>query len=277
VETAAYEQICEAQERSLAHRAHMRVNGWRVAGGVGLILVIVVPTLIVFESPAASHATNGVVVRSGSTPRLGQSVCATDVAQNVNLTSHTHVRLEPSAEIKIVAHDAESDAIALENGTVQCDTTTPSPGVRVTTPLGIAFCTDGEFESSYGAPDVTQAKTTSQFHIKVARGTLAFSNGAGNQFTLGSDDADEGGVLTGTLTSTRTVSLDLCVDGERAPRNYRCLWIGDAPEQGGHLDQEMMRRISTLKAGMRVRLTWISSLSDGGRIVDFDVLPQSVR
>ena len=69
--------------------------------------------------------------------------------------------------------------------------------------------------------------------------------------------AAESGTVIGTLTAKGENWIAVRADGANEPQRYVPRWIGGMPNQGGGPDKDMMRAISQLKIGDRVRLEWI--------------------
>ena len=107
--------------------------------------------------------------------------------------------------------------------------------------------------------------------VGVVAVALAVSAAGGGQEPK-KKDADEGkkGTVTGVVTAKGENWIEVKADGEERPRRYVPPWKGGLPKDGGGPDKAVVKTISELKVGSRVRVEW--EFEERPRVVKVEVL-----
>ncbi len=74
------------------------------------------------------------------------------------------------------------------------------------------------------------------------------------------------GTVAGVVTARGDTFLEVKADGEEKARKYTPRWVGGVPAKGGGFDKDIVKQISQLKVGSRVRIEW-----------EFDERPRVIR
>src|ERR1043166_10021840 len=87
---------------------------------------------------------------------------------------------------------------------------------------------------------------------------LAADLGAGEKDKKDKKDEPRKGTIVGVITAKneKNTAIEIKADGEEKSRKYIPHWRGGAPAAGGGPDKDMVKTISKLTVGSRVRIDW---------------------
>ena len=258
------ERILRAADKATRRRAPVRVSRWRIPG-----LLAATVALAVLCGLAIVHYRNrepeiavipvlprGETMDSGETGRTIQ----------LGVNGYCHVDLSPRTQV-IRKGEEGAEELYLTRGTVQCEVDKKVGTFAVQSNVGTVTVTGTKFTVKVPEAKGGANMSVKKMVVRVITGAVILS-GAFGELSLAADQ--EGGTVTGLVTSKGDNWIAVKADGQDEPTMYMPPWHGGTPKDGGTFDKDALEKVKAVAVGSKVRLAF--KMDEHPRIASIEVL-----
>lgn len=270
------ERILRAAEKGTRKRAPVRLERWKIPALLAATIALAVLCgLVVVRLRSGSGVAQGPVEGGAKKDDLarGESLTTDDVGRAIQLGIDGYCRVELSPRTQVIRKGGvRAEELYLTRGAMVCEVDKSVGSFSVQSSVGTVTVTGTKF--SVRVPEAKGGANMSvkKMLVRVIAGAVVLS-GAFGELALAADQ--EGGTVTGIVTSKGESWIAVKAEGQDEATMYMPFWRGGQPKDGGGFDKEMLAKVKGVAVGSKVRLAW--KMEEHPRIANVDVLAAPER
>jgi hypothetical protein len=260
------ERVMRAADKATRRRAPVSVSRWKIPALIAATVALAVLTGLGIVKYRNRVEEPGVVALE-TIPR-GEVMNTGAEAKTVQLGVNGYCRVDLSPKTQVIHKGVErAEELYLTRGMVQCEVDKKVGTFAVQSSVGTVTVTGTKFTVKVPEAKGGTNMSVKKMLVRVITGAVVLS-GAFGELSLAADQ--EGGAVTGMVTSKGDTWIAVKAEGSDEATMYMPYWRGGQPKDGGSFDKETLAKVKSVEVGSKVRLAW--KMEEHPRITNIDVL-----